>query len=105
MYIDLDSTYKIQNYKYQISGNLEKAQFNLIKPLKNNFLNKKIEKIYFSNLNLNTIFNPTDIKLNGEGKYSLNNSDFFIIGFDNNIKNDSMNLRLDFDFNNSLRVI
>ena len=104
LYIDLDSTYKIQNYKYQISGNLEKAQFNLIKPLKNNFLNKKIEKIYFSNLNLNTIFNPTDIKLNGEGKYSLNNSDFFIIGFDNNIKNDSMNLRLDFDFNNSFNL-
>ena len=45
LYIDLDSTYKIQNYKYQISGNLEKAQFNLIKPLKNNFINEKIEKI------------------------------------------------------------
>ena len=104
LYIDLDPTYKIQNYKYQISGNLEKAQFNLIKPLKNNFFNEKIEKIYFSNLNINTIFNPTDIKLKGEGKYSLNNSDFFIIGFDNNIKNDLMNLRLDFDFNNNLNL-
>ena len=104
LYIDLDSTYKIQNYKYQISGNLEKAQFNLIKPLKNNFINEKIEKIYFSNLNIKTIFNPSDIKINGEGKYSLNDSDFFIIDFDNNIKNDLMNLRLDFDFNNSLNL-
>ena len=102
LYIDLDSTYKIQNYKYQISGNLEKAQFNLIKPLKNNFINEKIEKIYFSNLNIKTIFNPTDIILNGDGKYSFNNSDFFIIGFDNNIKNDLVNLKLDFDFNNNL---
>ncbi len=104
LYIDLDSTYKIQNYKYQISGNLEKTQFNLNKPLKNNFINEKIEKIYFSNLNIKTIFNPSDIKLNVEGKYSLNNSDFFIIGFENNIKNELMNLKLDFDFNNSFSV-
>ena len=104
LYIDLDETYKIQNYKYQISGNLEKAKFSLNKPLKNNFINEKIEKIYFSNLNIKTIFNPTDIKLKGKGKYSLNNSDFFIMDFENYIKNDLMNLKLDFDFNNSLRV-
>ena len=56
LYIDLDPTYKIQNYKYQISGNLEKAQFNFNKTLKNNLINEKIEKIYFSNFNI-TIFN------------------------------------------------
>ncbi len=104
LYIELDSTYKIQNYKYQISGNVEKAQLYLGKSLKNNFINEKIEKIHFSNLKIKTIFNPKDFRLNGDGKYSLNNSDFLKIDFENKIKSNLMNLKLDFDFNNSFSV-
>ena len=29
--IDLDETYKVKNYNYKISGNLEKANLNLLK--------------------------------------------------------------------------
>ena len=54
---------------------MEKGEFELIKPFKNNFIKEKINKIYFSNLELKTIFLPKKLIL-CEGKYSFNNLDF-----------------------------
>ena len=45
--IVLDSTYKVQDYNYSISGKIDSANFEILRPINNNFLTKEIKKIYF----------------------------------------------------------
>ena len=100
--IYLDDTYKLKDYNYTISGKIKKSVVELYKPFKNNFINDVIKDIYLSDLQLKTVFIPKKINLNGEGKYSLNNLDFLKINFNNDINNDLIKLKLDFDYANSL---
>ncbi len=102
--IYLDKTYKIKNYNYTISGNVEKSKFELPQPIKNDFMIEEIKEIYFSDLKIKTIFSPKNINLFGDGKYSFDNSDFLKINFKNNFNNDLMNLKLDFNYKNSFEL-
>ena len=102
--IDFDKTYKVKDYNYNISGKLEKSKFILSKPIKNSFITKEIKEIYLSDLQIRTIFSPNKINVNGDGKYSLNNSNFFKVNLENNIDNDLFNLKLNFDYKESLKI-
>ena len=102
--INLDSTYKLINYNYGIFGKLEEAKFELTKPLKTIFLKDEIKEIYLVNSNIKSVFKPESININGEGKYSLNNLDFFKINIDNNLSKDFLNLNLNFDLDKSLKL-
>ena len=102
--INLDKTYKVENYNYNISGNIKNSKFILKKTIKNNFINNEIKDIYFTNFQLAMNFNPEIIKLKGEGKYSLNNLDFLKINLDNQIKKNKLNLSLNFDYGESLQL-
>ena len=102
--INLDSTYKLINYNYGISGKLEEAKFELTKPLKTIFLKDEIKEIYLVNSKVKSVFKPESININGEGKYSLNNLDFFKINIDNNLSKDFLNLNLNFDLDKSLEL-
>ena len=68
--IDFDKTYKIKDYNYRISGNLEKAKFEFARSFKNTFITEEIKQIYLSNFQISTIFTKNKIQTNGEGKYS-----------------------------------
>ena len=101
--IQLDQTYKIKDYNYNFSGNFEKLKINL-PTLKSNFINKKINEIYFSNFKILANFTPKKIKLNGDGIYSLDNVDFLKINIDNEINKNISNLNLDFEYKNDLNL-
>ena len=102
--IELDNTYKVKDYNYRISGNIEKTQLELINPINNSFTTSEIKEIYLSNLDTKTIFNPKNTKFNVSGKYSFNNLDFFKLNLDNNYENDVENISLNFDYGSDLKL-
>ena len=104
LYIDLDSTYKVKDYKYNVSGKIEKASFELSNPIQNSFIRENIKAIYLSDLQINTIFDKKEIILKGEGKYSFNDLDFLKINIENNFSNNLTNLKLNFDYGNSFAI-
>ena len=61
--LDFDKTYKIKDYNYKISGNLEKAKFELARSFKNSFITEDIKQIYLSNFQISTIFAQNKIHL------------------------------------------
>ena len=102
--IKLDKTNKLIKYNYDVSGNIEKCKFTFFKPFKSNLFEEKIEKIDFSNLELKASFSPNNSKISGNGKYSFNNSEFFAINFSNNLINDSVQLKLNLDIGNIIKL-
>ena len=47
IFIELDSTYKVKDYDFTISGKVEKAKIELDNPIKNIFLTKELKKFIF----------------------------------------------------------
>ncbi len=104
LFIDFDNTYKIKDYNYKIIGEIKNSNLELRNIIKNDFLREEIKNIYFSDLKIETIFVPNNIIFNGDGKYSLDNSDFLKINFTNDFNNNLINLKLDLDFKNSFAI-
>jgi len=104
--IILDNTYKIKDYNYNFSGMIEESKFELFKPgLKyNDLFKEKIEDIFLKNIRIKQTFSNKNVITESSGKYSLNNKDFFDIGLKNTLKNKMLNLKLNFDFNNSFEL-
>ena len=94
--IELDKTYKVLDYNYNFSGNIT------IKD--NSFTKEKFDEVFLSNVDVKALFSPKNIELNGEGKYSFNNSDFFKINLIKKINNDLLNLKINFDFINDFNI-
>ncbi len=102
-YINFDKTYKIKDYKYNIVGKLIKSNFQFTKTFKN-FKFKELKNIYFSDTQFKANLSPNNIKLDGKGKYSLNNLDFMEVNFINILKKDLVNLKLNFDFTDKIEI-
>ena len=102
--IDLDKTYKVTNYNYKISGKIDEAVLKLSKAYKNNFLKEPINEVYFSELQVENILDSKINKLNGKGKYSINNSDFLKINFENQIKKNLFNLKINLDYKDNISI-
>ncbi len=103
-YINLDNTYKVKDYNYSISGKIEKSNIELLNPIKNNFIIQEIKQIYLSNFLINTIFTPKNIKVNGDGKYSINDKDYLKIDFENNFNEGLINSKINFDYKNNFQL-
>ena len=102
--INLDSTYKLVNYDYNISGNVKKSSFVLSKPFKNIYLTEEIREIYFSEMQIKSSFNPKKINFNGSGKYSLDDQNFLKIKFNNHLNNNVFKTNLNFDYKNNIDI-
>ena len=102
--LNLDNTYKVKDYNYDVSGNIEKSKIQLINSIKNDIITEDIKEVYFSDLQIKTNFNPKNISIKGKGEYSFNNLDFSKINIENNLKDDIINLRLNFDFINNFKI-
>ena len=102
--IELDNTYKIKDYSYKISGKLEKGEIKLIKNIKNNFIKEEIKEIYFSDLQVSSLFKPQSINFKGKGNYSFNKINFYKIDLENIFKNDQIKVNLNFDFVNNFKL-
>ena len=103
-FINFDETYKVTNYKYSTSGKIDKGKFKLKKSFKNKFIKEEVKEVYFSDLIVDTLFSPKNIKFNGKGNYSFNNLNFFKINIDNSLVDDLLNLNLNFDYVNSIEL-
>ena len=104
LFLELDKTYKVINYIYSVSGNLKEAKIELHQPIKNSFISNEIKEIYISDLQLKTKYESNILKFNGEGKYSLNNSDFLPVKFESNFNNELKKINLNFDYKDSLKI-
>ena len=102
-YVAFDKTYKVIDYNYGLSGNLKKSELKLSQSIKNEFI-EEIKQVYFSDIKFESSFTPQDINFKGDGKYSFNGLDFLNINFENNSNNGEINLKLNFDFKDSLIV-
>ena len=98
----MDSTYKVNNFDYKISGLINEGKIEIQNPIKNSFLVEEIKQVFFSDLQITTNFKPKKINFFGKGKYSFDNLNFLKINFENKIDNGLMNLILNLDFTNSL---
>ena len=104
LFIILDKTYKVIDYNYSISGNINNSKLKLTKPFKNRFIEDKIDEIFLKDFKVKTDFFPKKIKIDASGKYSFDKSEFLKISIKNIIENDLLNLKLDFDFKNTFAL-
>ncbi len=102
--IDLDNTYKVKNYNYDISGNIKSLGFKFSDSIKSNFLQKEIRELYFSDLNIITNFKPNTNTFIGEGKYTLNESRKSKINFKSTLKDKKFDLKLNLDYLDSIEL-
>ena len=101
---ELDDTYEIKDYDYNISGVLEKGNFEFINPIKNSLLSDEIKAINLLDFNIIINHKPKKTFIKSEGKYSFNNLDFFNVNFRNDISKDKINLDLNLDYGHSLEL-
>ena len=73
VFIELDHTYKVLDYNYNILGVIKKSKIDLSNLIKNKFIKDEINEIYFSDLKIKTNFKPSIMNFNGEGNYSFDN--------------------------------
>jgi hypothetical protein len=104
IFVELDNTYKIKDYNYNISGKLDNSKIEFKKIAKNDFIREELKEIYLSELQIKTNFNSKGFNLKGDGKYSFNEKDYYKINIENNIIDDKTNLSLNFDYGNSLEL-
>ena len=102
--LNLDSTYKIKDYSYNILGTIEKGKFELLKPFENDYIREELNTVYLSELKIKTTVIPKNISLNGEGKYSFNNLDFSKIDFKNKFNKDYLRSKLNLNYRNSFTL-
>ena len=96
--LEFDKTYKLKNYNYNFSGMLEKGEFQLSNPIKNDFIKNEIKKIYLSNFEINTIFSSKNVDFSGIGKYSFDDLNFLNFNIKNKFKKKIINLKIDFEY-------
>ena len=102
--VDLDETYKVIDYNYILSGKVSKSELELSSSFKNSLINEEINKIYFKDLEIKSIFSSKNSQFICDGQYSLNNQDFLKINLENNLINNNMNLNLYFDYINNFEI-
>jgi hypothetical protein len=102
--VNLDSTYKLKDYKYNLSGILKEGKLEIPKMLTNSFIKDKIKEIYFENTKINSSLSPKNFELNGDGKYSFNNLDFLNFNFSNILNKQILKLNLNFDLKNIIDI-
>ena len=102
-YINFDNTYKVNDYNYTFSGKIKKSKFELSEIVNNKMIDE-ISKIYLSDFQLDSVFSSKENKMKGSGKYSFNGTKFFKIDLENNFAKDLLNLKLNFEYGNKLKL-
>ncbi len=107
IFINLDKTYKIIDYKYESSGLVKRSKLKLTKSIKNDIIIEEIKNIYLSDIQMKTYLSPKKFSIEGAGKYSFNNSEFLNLNFDTSLNDDFLKLSTNFDFKNiiDLKII
>ena len=102
--INFDETYKINNYDFKSDGKILKAEFNTFDGLKDKFHSNKIDRIFITDSTVKTNFNNNQKKMSILGKYSLTANDFLNFNIISDLNNKSLNLKLDFDYDEEINI-
>ena len=102
--VDFDKTYKIRDYSYELSGKVEKSNFKLENPIKNNLILDEIKEIFFSDLLVKANISNNSSLINISGEYSLDSLDYLKFDLNNIFKNNFLDLKLDFDLKNNIEL-
>ena len=102
--IDFDKTYKIKNYDFKNNGKIFKAELNVPNGLKEKFYNKKIANVSITDSAIKSGFTNKQKNINISGKYSLNTNDFFKFNTSSEFNNESINLKLNFDYDEDINI-
>ena len=99
--LELDNTYKLKNFNFNLFGKLQNSKFELSKPLKYNFVSEEFKEIYFSDTQINLNYSPEKLEFKSEGNYSFNNKDYLKFKSDNIFNNKFLKSNTDLDFKES----
>ena len=100
LFIKLNETYKLIDYKFESNGNINETQFQFKKSINNYLSNEKIKEVFIKNSKVSFNLNSKKKEISSSGKYSLDNRDFLKFDFNNNINNKNQNLIINFDYKN-----
>ena len=102
--IDFDKTYKIKNYNFKNNGKIFKADLDVPNELQEKFYNKKITNLFLTDSVIKSGFTNKQKNINISGKYSLNTNDFFKFNTISEFNNESINLKLNFDYDEDINI-
>ncbi len=102
--INFDKTYKIKNYDFKSNGKILKAEVNVPNILKDKFYTKKIDKIFISNSIVKFGLSNKQKKTNISGNYSFTNSDFNKFNIISDLNNETLNLKLNCDYDEEINI-
>ncbi len=102
--IDLDKTYKVKDFNYKNNGKIINAVFEDKNSIKEEFFNEKINFLSLNNSEINSNFSSKKKYIKISGKYSLNKSDFLSYDLENIFENQSLNLKVNCDFNRAINL-
>ena len=97
--ITFDKTFKVTNYIYTNKGKINELSIKFDKSVKNLFLEKNVDNLYFKDSNFSTRYS-SDKKnnINATGSYSIDKKNYKNYNFKNNFSNEISNIDLDFEF-------
>ena len=102
--IKLDKTYKVDDYSYDISGKINRANIEFKKPKKIEFTDEKIDSLEIKKSDIRSSFSTKKNTSQISGKYSINKKNFK----DFNVKHDSLKdyitLNIDIDFDRKIEI-
>ena len=103
--ITFDETFKVTDYAYTNKGRINRLFFKFNKSIKNSFLEKDINNLYFKDSNFNTRY-ASDKKnyINVSGIYSIDDKNYQNYDFKNDFLNKTSNINLDFEFVQKLSI-
>ena len=102
--IDLDKTYKVKDFNYENNGKIINAIFEDTNLITNEFFNEKINFLSLTNSEIKSGFSSKKKFIKLSGKYSVNKSDFLFYDLENIFENQSLNFKINCDFDRSLNL-
>ncbi len=100
--IEFDGTYKVKKYEFKTSGNISKANLYFTPLKKNLFIKEKIDRLFFTNSQINVNINSSQKNIAIKGGYSFDDKKF--LNFKNkNILNDkSLQVYIEADYDKEI---
>ena len=103
-FINFDETYKVKKYSYKNKGKIKILDFDFKKPLKNFFLDEKINHLSLINSEFKTNLTSKKNTINLSGKYSLNRGNQLMFSLHNIIVGELSKLKIDGTYDKSIEL-
>ncbi len=100
--LDLDKTYKLENFNFNCSGKIKNASFNLNNSINKYLDNESINLINILNTEIKTNINSESISLSLLGNYSTDNKKFLKFDLKNQFKKENLKLDLNAEYDEKI---